>query len=191
MRGWPVQRSTSISASYCRPYGRLPSTTYRMPAPSTIGFRSSHSSLKRVSAECAATNSRTTAARAPAPRSCASSQASVSRARWNPGVSMSSYNVSPSSRIGYARACVVVPGCGEIATASSSASVATMLLLPLFGCPTIAKRGTLMRRPRHRAAGRAIARSRVPRCRARRRSRHALRRRSAPPRSSSRRRRDA
>ena len=31
------------------------------------------------------------------------------------------------------RACVVVPGCGEIATASSSASVATMLLLPLFG----------------------------------------------------------
>ena len=46
MRGWPVQRSTSISASYCRPYGRLPSTTYRMPAPATIGFRSSHSSEK-------------------------------------------------------------------------------------------------------------------------------------------------
>ena len=44
MRGRPVQRSTSISASYCRPYGRLPSTTYRMPAPSTMGFKSSRSS---------------------------------------------------------------------------------------------------------------------------------------------------
>src|SRR5512138_686653 len=35
----------------------------------------------------------------------------------------------------------VVPGSAEMAIESSSESVATMLLLPLFGCPTIANVG--------------------------------------------------
>src|SRR5687768_18464091 len=46
------------------------------------------------------------------------------------------------------RASRVVPGSGEIAIDSSSASVATMLLLPLFGCPTMANVGWVGRAAR-------------------------------------------
>jgi hypothetical protein len=43
------------------------------------------------------------------------------------------YSTSPSTRIGYVRHTVVVPGSGAIRTESSCASVATMLDLPLLG----------------------------------------------------------
>ena len=114
----------------------------------------------------------------------ARSQASARGASSKPGVSTSTNSVRPSTRTGYSRTSVVVPGRASIRTVSSSASVATMLDLPLFTRPTTAKRGTsaLMRASperldRERRDPRA---ARAPRARCAR-SRRAPGRRGAPP----------
>jgi hypothetical protein len=96
---------------------------------------------------CSATNASTTARCAPAWVSRARIHSSARRARWKPGVSTSTYCTSPSTRIGYARHSVVVPGSGATRTESSCASVETMLDFPLLGWPTTAKVGAVMPGP--------------------------------------------